>query len=280
MRFLGLGLGDAVPDRTTIWLFREGLTKAGAVDALFERFDAALKDQGYFALGGQILDASIVEAPKQRMTDGEKALIKDGKNADEIWPDDPHKARQKDVDARWTIKRGRVKRKPGRDKVEGQTERAAEALMIPSFGYKSHINIDRRFGLIRRWTVTNAAAHDGARLPELLNGQALGSRVWADTAYRSKRPEAEAALEKAGRISMIHFKKPKGKPMSGPHKRANAARSKIRSGVEHVFGAQKSRLGLVIRTISLARARTKIGLVNLAYNMRRLLWLEGRTAPA
>ena len=33
MRFLGLGLGDPVPDANTIWTFREALTKAGAIEA-------------------------------------------------------------------------------------------------------------------------------------------------------------------------------------------------------------------------------------------------------
>ena len=40
MRFLGLSLADRVPDARTIWLFREKLTKAGAIKTLFERFDA------------------------------------------------------------------------------------------------------------------------------------------------------------------------------------------------------------------------------------------------
>jgi len=31
MRFLGLGLSDRAPDAKTIWLFREWLTKAGAI---------------------------------------------------------------------------------------------------------------------------------------------------------------------------------------------------------------------------------------------------------
>jgi hypothetical protein len=47
--------------------------------------------------------------------------------------------------------------------------------------------------------------------------------------------------------------------------------------VEHVFAAQKRRLHLVIRTVGLARATTKITLANLAYNMRHLVWFEGRT---
>ena len=31
-------------------------------------------------------------------------------------------------------------------------------LAVPAFGYKNHIGIDRRHGLIRRWRVTDAAA--------------------------------------------------------------------------------------------------------------------------
>ena len=62
--------------------------------------------------------------------------------------------------------------------------------------------------------------------------------------------------------------------------RANAKRSAVRSAVEHVFAGQKHRMGLFVRTIGIARARIKIGMANLAYNLQRLAWLEGRTAPA
>jgi len=51
MRFLGLGLADPVPDANTIWTFREALTKAGAIEVLFRRFDKALKMSGYLAMG-------------------------------------------------------------------------------------------------------------------------------------------------------------------------------------------------------------------------------------
>ena len=62
MRFLGLGLSDRVPDARTIWLFREKLTKTEAIKPLFERFDAALREAGYIAMGGQIVDASLISA--------------------------------------------------------------------------------------------------------------------------------------------------------------------------------------------------------------------------
>jgi len=78
-RFLGLGLDGKVPDATTVWLFRERLVKAGAIERLFARFDAALTDRGYLAMGGQIIDATVVPAPKQRNTEDEKVAIKQGK---------------------------------------------------------------------------------------------------------------------------------------------------------------------------------------------------------
>lgn len=77
-RFLGLDEGDNTPDETTIWRFREALVRAKAIDALFTRFDAHLKSLGYLAMGGQIVDASIIAAPRQRMTDEERAIVKDG----------------------------------------------------------------------------------------------------------------------------------------------------------------------------------------------------------
>lgn len=57
-------------------------------------------------------------------------------------------------------------------------------------------------------------------------------------------------------------------------------RSAIRSAVEHAFAGQKHRMGLVVRTIGIARAHIKIGMANLAYNFQRLTWLDGRIAPA
>ena len=102
MRFLGLGLADPVPDANTIWTFREALKKAKVIDALFLRFDEALRASGYLAMGGQIVDATIVAAPKQRNTADEKKAIKEGRIPQD-WKDKPAKLRQKDRDARWTV---------------------------------------------------------------------------------------------------------------------------------------------------------------------------------
>ena len=270
MRFLGLGLGDKVPDAKTIWLFREHLTQAGAVENLFVRFDKHLAKAGYLAMGGQIIDATIVAAPKQRNSDAEKADIKAGKVPDH-WKDKPAKLRQKDRDARWTVKFSKAK-------VAEDGKQQQRDIAVPAFGYKNHACIDRRHGFIRGWNVTSAAAYDGAQLRNVVDRKNTGSTVWADTAYRSRKNEAW--LERNGYVSDIHHKKPKGRPMSEATARANGRRSKVRAFVEHVFAHQKSRMGLFVRTIGIARARTKIGIANLAYNLTRFVWHQKQTAPA
>ena len=108
MRFLGLGLHDRVPDAKTIWLFREQLTRAGAIKELFASFDAHLKARGHLAMSGQIVDASIIAAPRQRNTEAEKTAIKEGR-IPEDWASQPNKLAQKDRDARWTLKRAKAR---------------------------------------------------------------------------------------------------------------------------------------------------------------------------
>lgn len=141
MRFVGLGLADKVPDAKTIWLFREHLVEAGAIQNLFARFDKHLAKAGYLAMGGQIVDATIVAAPKQRNTEDEKAAIKAGE-VPEAWKDKPAKLRQKDRDARWTVKFSKAK-----PAAEGKPQHIDIA--VPAFGYKNHVSIDRRHGFIR-----------------------------------------------------------------------------------------------------------------------------------
>jgi len=268
MRFLGIGLADPVPDANTVWTFREALKRAGAVEGLFQRFDAALRAAGYLAMSGQIVDATIVAAPKQRNTEAEKAATKAGR-VPEGWAERPARLRQKDRDARWTVRFSKAK--PRQDGTP-QTD-----LAVPEFGYKSIISIDRRHGLIRRWTATDAAAHDGARLAAVLDDQNTASDVWGDTSFRSARNEA--LLASRGLVSRLHRKKPRGRPMAARTRRANARKSAVRAAVEHVFARQKGPMGLMIRTIGIARAEVKSGLANLAYNIRRYVWLNGRAAP-
>jgi transposase, IS5 family len=218
-------------------------------------------------MGGQIIDASIVAAPKQRNTDAETREIKEGR-IPQAWRDKPAKLAQKDRDARWTVKFSKAKpADDGAPRVD---------LAVPAFGSKNHIGIDRRHGLIRTWTATDAARHDGAQLPHLVSKANTGRNVWADTGYRSKANERHLASN--GLRSQIHRKKSPGKPMPVNVSRANGAKSKVRAAVEHVFARQKGPMALVVRTIGIARATVKIGLANLVYNMNRAAWLVRQTA--
>jgi len=255
MRFLDLGIEDPVPDAKTVWLYREKLAQAGMMRSLFDRFDAYLRDNGYLAMGGQMVDASIVPVPKQRNTREENERIKAGKTP-ECWDENQSKKQQKDVDARWTKKHGKS-----------------------HYGYKNHVNADRRHKFIRDYEVTDASVHDSQKLDDLIDADNTSSDVWGDSAYRSVETERKLA-EKSYR-SHIHHKGRRNKPLTARQIKTNRTRSRVRVRVEHVFGFQERSMGgKFIRTVGLVRARAKIGMMNLVYNMNRLIQFEcGAAVP-
>ncbi len=98
--------------------------------------------------------------------------------------------------------------------------------------------------------------------------------LYVDVIHSSSpdREDGEAWLADRGRVSHIHRKKPRGRPMPGTTARANARKSAVRAPVEHLFAHRKERMGLFIRTIGIERARTRIGLANLVCNIQRLMF--------
>ena len=252
-RFLGLGFEDGIPDGTTLWLFREKLAKAGLVEKLFERFSRHLEAKGFIARGGQMVDATIVPVPKQHNSRDENEQVKAGKTP-QAWKKKPAKNRQKDKDARWTKKHGKS-----------------------FFGYKNHVNADAKHKLIRNYDVTDASVHDSQKLDGLLNKANTSNDVYADSAYRSA--EIEARLAARGLRSRIHVRAWRNHPLSEAEEEANRTKSKVRARIEHVFGAQENTPGgRLVRTIGIVRAKAKIGLANLVYNVRRLVTLERMAA--
>ncbi len=163
IEFLGLGIHDMVPDARTIWVFRDPLAKAGAVEKLFATFDGPLAKHGLMASGGQIIDATFVEVPKQRNTREENKTIKNGETPEE-W--NSKKTAHKDVDARGTKKNDEE-----------------------HFGDKHHVNVDRVHARIRRYAVPDPRVHDSQVLDEILDAQNDSAEVWADSAYRSEAQE-------------------------------------------------------------------------------------------
>ena len=250
MRFLGWVLEGRVPDAKTVWLYREQLTQAGVIEALFETFDGYLKDQGYLAMGGQIIDASIVAVPKQRQQPRGERADKGGRDAGQA---------------------GRTSRQSGAKGCRGAVDQEArqEPLRLqepcqrgPSAQAGAALSCERRGG-----------ARTAKFLDDILDGDNTALAVWADSAYRSA--EIEAALKEKGLRSRIHRKGRRNKPLSEREKQGNKTRSSVRVRVEHVFGAQSNDMGgTLVRSVGLVRAKARIGLKNLAYNMRRLVQLE------
>lgn len=253
-RFLGLTPEQRIPDSKTIWLFREQLTKADLIKPLFYRFNEYLESRGYVARKGQMVDASIVDAPKQRNSREENAQIKAGE-VPEQFKENPNVGRQKDTEARWTKKNHENR-----------------------YGYKNHISADVKHKLIRDFDVTPAHVHDSQVFLDILAPN-TSKAVWADSAYRSA--EIENALAERGYRSQVHRKGTRNKPLSQAQQRTNRRKSSIRVRIEHVFGAQSNEQAAgYIRTIGVSRARCKIGLTNLVYNLRRLVVLDRQVAPA
>jgi len=127
-------------------------------------------------MGGQIVDATVIEARRRRLTKAEKDILKSGGTPSE-WK--LARRAQIDRDGLGRSSRGRQPETPS-DGHERQPETA-----VPMFGYKNHVGIDREHGFLRRFVVTHAAAYDGGQLGAVLDRNNTASEVWADTAYRS-----------------------------------------------------------------------------------------------
>jgi Transposase DDE domain len=142
------------------------------------------------------------------------------------------------------------------------------------------VGVDKAHQLIRKWDITDAAVHDSQKLDDILDPSNTAKDVWADSAYRSAA--IERRLREKGLRSRIHRRAVRGHALSVTQKTANTTRSKVRARVEHVFGHQENSMGgKIVRTIGIARARLKIGMMNLGYNIRRLVQIErAAAAPA
>lgn len=248
MRFLGLSLGDRVPDANTIWNFEQALAEAEVERKLFAQFDEHLRASGFAARKGQIVDASFVQVPRQRNSREENDRIKQGETP-EGWSE--NKRRQKDADARWTKKND-----------------------TSYFGYKNHVAIDAGHKFIRNYEVTDASVHDSQVFEELLDESNSNKDVHADSAYISG--ESQATLREMGYRPKLIRKSVRGRPLTERAKQGNHTKSKTRVRVEHVFAAQHQlAFGRTLaRTIGRVRTACRIGLRNLTYNLQRFAHLS------
>lgn len=244
-RFCGLENSSNIPDRTTIWLFAKRIGEAGAL-ALFEGVHAQLMRHGYMARGGQIIDATLIPAPKQKMSKSERQCIEQGE-VPEDWSQ--AKRRQKDLDATWTCKHGKH-----------------------HFGYKISVNVDKRYKVIRKIYTDTASTHDSQHFDGLLDEDNTSRDVYADKAYPSA--ERSAKLKEAGYRNHIQRKGKRGKPLSDCQQRRNHRIAKKRARVEHVFAAFSQMGGKLVRTIGQARANFSMTMLATCYNLKRLVYLK------
>jgi len=249
-RFLGLKKSDKVPDSKTFWVFREQLIEKEVIEGLFKIFNKTLDAAGVFANEGKMVDASFVEAPRQRNTRKENKHIKETGTAPQEWRVKPHKLTQKDVDARWTKKNNTV-----------------------FYGYKNHIKADTKTKLIEEYTVTDASVHDSQAIEQLLTEKDKNQPLYADSAYTGE--DQEKIYKKKEVISKVHEKGYRNKPLTETQKASNKEKSSMRVRVEHVFGfVENSMHGSIVRTIGITRAKAKIGMMNLTYNICRCTQLK------
>ena len=254
-RFLGLHTGETIPDYTSFWGFRESLMEKGLERKLFDQFSAKLEAEGIYAKSGSIIDATIVEVPKQRNSREENVKIKSGQVPVD-W--DENKSCHKDTDARWLKKNG-----------------------VSFFGYKDHIKTDSGTSLITDYRVTSASTHDSVVLKELVNEADAGKPLHADSAYTGE--EIEKILKDLNITNKTCEKGRRGAPLTEAQRHHNRQKSKIRALVEHVFGFMENSMnGIFLRCIGIKRATCQIGLANLTYNICRYAQLIrlNRVKPA
>ncbi|WP_437560564.1 IS5 family transposase [Acidithiobacillus sulfuriphilus] len=243
-RFCGLEHSRNIPDRTTIWNFENRIGVEG-VTALFTELDRQIRARGLEARAGQIVDATLVAAPRQHFTKEDKEqLEQNAVPAD--WK--PAKRRQKDIDASWTKKHGKA-----------------------YHGYKFTVSVDRKHKFIRTWVAGTARVHDSQHLEAALDEWNTSAEIYADKGYVGA--EREERLREQGYRPQIQRKAKQGKPLSACQEHRNRRIAKVRARVEHVFAAITQWGGKRIRTIGQARATFAMGMMVVIYNMRRLAFL-------
>jgi IS5 family transposase len=262
-RFLGLECGDKVPDKNTIWDFKEALANAEIDRKLFDFFNEYLEEAGVITKNGSIIDATFVTCDKRHTTKKDDKSLKEGdcphdlheKCAERLESrqikDDEHVFSQMDFDARWT--------KKGNESF---------------FGYKDHVKCDKDSKIITDFTVTDASVHDSQELIDLVNKD--DTTVDLDAGYTGADIK-KAVLKKCPNVELNICARPyRSRPLTDDEKALNRIISSRRCRIEHIFGYMTRFMGgLVLRCHGINRAYRDICHKNLAYNLKRFVCLAG-----
>lgn len=263
MRFLGIEVGDKVPDGNTIWGFKEALRKHEVDRKLFDLFKEKLEEQGVITHQGSIIDASFVTVPKRHTTKKDDEHLKSkeeledlpNKCAERLEKDEIKDAEnvtaQMDMDARWTKKND-------------------EAF----FGYKDHVKCDSESKIITDFSVTDASVHDSQEFVGLIDEK--DKDVKADSGYVGKEYRDEI-LEKYPLINLhICARAFRNTPLTDEDKKSNRAIANTRARIEHIFGYMtRFMAGITSRVHGLDRVKRDVTAKNLAYNLKRYVCIAG-----
>ena len=130
-----LGYPETIPDRSTIWLFRERLASSGKDTAIWEEFQRQLETKGLTIKRGVIQDATFITA--------------DPGHAPVDTPRGDQARTRRSRDGTWAKKGSKSQ-----------------------FGYNLHILMDKENQLIRRIMTTTASVHD-SRIDLSRNGETV-----------------------------------------------------------------------------------------------------------
>ncbi len=241
--FLGLQIGDNVPDEKTICLFKESLKEKDLSKKLFDIFTKNLTTSGVVAKEGTLVDASFIRVPKQRNKRSDNADIKKGAIPLEF-AKNKNILSQKDCNARWVTK-----------------------YKTREFGYKDHISVDQKTKVIINYTVTPSSTHDSQAIKDLIDKN--DNILYADSAYKSNK--IETYLKDTNVKSKVIQRAYRNTPLTNKQHKENYKYSKTRVRVEHIFGTFKTSMNsaLNLKAIGLDRIKSITGLINLTYNFLR-----------
>src|SRR5450759_5133992 len=126
---------------------------------------------------------------------------------------------------------------------------------------------------MHRYMIAFGATSWSQAMEQLLTEKDEGQPLYADSAYTGE--DQETVYKKKKVINKIIEKGYRNKPLTEEQKANNKEKSRTRARVEHVFGfVENSMHGSIIRTIGIARAKAKIGMMNLTYNICRCTQLK------
>jgi len=263
MRFLGLEIGDKVPDGNTIWDFKEALKEKEVDRKLFDLFNEMLEEQGIITHKGSIIDATFVTVPKRHTTKTDNEHLK----SDEELEDLPAKSAERQAN-------GEIKKA---ENVEAQMDmdaRWAKKGDESFFGYKDHVKCDSDSKIITDFSVTDASVHDSQELAKLVDEKDNDLKL--DSGYVGEDLQKEILASFPHIKINVCARAYRNTPLTDEDKAKNKIIAHTRARIEHIFGYMtRFMAGITSRVHGLARVKRDITAKNLAYNIKRYVCIAG-----